>query len=111
MQAEQAKAIEMAAAYQRTVDALEEENRRKTEWAIDTEKRLSAALAQKCDELAETVRLLDRAEETVVERTAWAQDLERTLQQANAKLSAIAQSSWVKIGRAAGIAPKFGGDG
>ncbi len=111
MQAEQTKAIEMAVAYQRTVDALEEENRRKTEWAIDTEKRLSAALAQKCDELAETVRLLDRAEETVVERTAWAQDLERTLQQANAKLAAIAQSSWVKIGRAAGIAPKFGGDG
>ena len=110
MQAEQTKAIEMAAAYQRTVDALEEENRRKTEWAIDTEKRLSSALAQKCDELAETVRLLDRAEETVVERTAWAQDLERTLQEANAKLTAIAQSSWVKIGRAAGIAPKFGGD-
>jgi SAM-dependent methyltransferase len=110
MQAEQTKAIEMAAAYQRTVDALEEENRRKTDWAIETERRLSAALAQKCDELAETVRLLDRAEETVVERTAWAQDLERTLQQANAKLSAIAQSSWVKIGRAAGIAPKFGGN-
>jgi SAM-dependent methyltransferase len=110
MQAEQTKAIEMAAAYQRTVDALEEENRRKTEWAIDTEKRLSSALAQKCDELAETVRLLDQAEETVVERTAWAQDLERTLQEANAKLTAIAQSSWVKIGRAAGIAPKFGGD-
>jgi len=111
MQAEQTRAIEMAAAYQRTVDALEEENRRKTDWAIETEKRLSAALAQKCDELAETVRLLDRAEETVVERTVWAKDLERTLQQANAKLSAIAQSSWVKIGRAAGIAPKFGGDG
>jgi SAM-dependent methyltransferase len=58
MQAEQSKAIEMAAAYQRTVDALEEENRLKTQWAIDTETRLSAALAQKCDELAETVHRL-----------------------------------------------------
>lgn len=106
MQAEQARALEMAAAYQRTVDALEEENRRKTGWAIDTEKRLSSALAAKCEELAETVRLLDRAEATVVERTAWAQDLERTLQQANAKLLAMEQSSWVKIGRAAGVAPK-----
>lgn len=111
MQAQQAKAIEMAAAYQRTVDALEDENRRKTEWAIETEKRLSAALAAKCDELAETVRLLDRAEATVLERTAWAQDLDRALQQANAKLSTLAQSSWVKIGRAAGVAPKIGGDG
>jgi SAM-dependent methyltransferase len=111
MQAEQTKAIEMAAAYQRTVDALEDENRRKTQWAIDTETRLSAALAQKCDELAETVRLLDLAEATVVERTAWAQDLDRALQQANAKLQTLTQSSWVKIGRAARVAPKFGGDG
>jgi hypothetical protein len=111
MQAEQSKAIEMAAAYQRTVDALEEDNRLKTQWAIDTETRLSAALAQKCDELAETVRLLDLAEATVVERTAWAQELDRTLQQANAKLQTLTQSSWVKIGRAAGVAPKFGGDG
>jgi SAM-dependent methyltransferase len=111
MQAEQSKAIDMAAAYQRTVDALEEENRLKTQWAIDTETRLSAALAQKCDELAETVRLLDLAEATVVERTAWAQELDRTLQQANAKLQTLTQSSWVKIGRAAGVAPKFGGDG
>ncbi len=106
IQAEQAKAVEMGAAYQRTVDSLEEENRRKTEWAIDTEKRLSAALAQKCDELAETVRLLDRAEATVVERTKWAQDLDRALTQANAKLRVMAESPWVKIGRAAGVAPK-----
>jgi SAM-dependent methyltransferase len=111
MQAEQKKAIEMAVAYQGTVDALEEENRRKTEWAVDTEKRLSAALAQKCDELAETVRLLDRAEATVVERTTWAQDLDRALEQANAKLRVMAASPWVKIGRAAGVAPKIGGDG
>ena len=111
MQAEQTKAIEMAAAYQRTVDSLEEENRRKTEWIIGSEERLSAALAKKSDELAEAVQLLDRAEATVVERTAWAQDLDRALQQANAKLETLAKSSWVRIGRAAGIAPKLGGDG
>jgi SAM-dependent methyltransferase len=109
MQAEQAKAIEMAAAYQRTVDSLEHENRRKTEWAIETDKRLSAALAQKCEELAETVRLLDQAEATVIERTAWAQDLDRRLQQANAKLGMIAGSRWVRLGRAAGVGPKLEG--
>jgi SAM-dependent methyltransferase len=111
IQAEQTKAIEMAAAYQRTVDALEQENRLKTEWAIDTEKRLSAALAQKCDELAETVQLLDRAEATVVERTEWAQDLDRGLQHANQRLRMIADSRWIKLGRAAGIGPKIEGDG
>jgi len=107
MQSEQVKALEMAKSYQRTVDSLDQENRRKTEWAIETEKRLSAALSQKCDELAETVQLLDRAEETVVERTAWAQDLDRTLQQANTKLRVMAESPWIKLGRAAGVAPKL----
>jgi ubiquinone/menaquinone biosynthesis C-methylase UbiE len=111
IQAEQTKAIDMAAAYQRTVDSLEQENRLKTEWAIDTEKRLSAALAQKCDELAETVQLLDRAEATVVERTTWAQDLDRSLLHANQKLRMIANSRWVKLGRTAGIGPKIEGDG
>jgi hypothetical protein len=110
MQAEQVKALEMATAYQRTVDALEQENRAKTEWAMETERRLSAALAQKCDELAETVRLLDRAEATVVERTAWAQDLDRALQQASAKLRMISDSRWVKLGRAAGVGPDLKGD-
>jgi ubiquinone/menaquinone biosynthesis C-methylase UbiE len=110
MQAEQARALEMAGAYQGTVDALEQENRDKTEWALETERRLSAALAQKCDELAETVRLLDLAEATVVERTAWAQDLDRALQQAHAKLRMISDSRWVKLGRAAGVGPDLKGD-
>jgi hypothetical protein len=92
----------MAAAYQRTVDSLEQENRSRTEWALETDKRLSA----KCDELAATVRHLDRAEATVVERTAWAQDLDRRLQQAEAKLRMFADSRWVKLGRAAGVGPK-----
>ncbi len=107
IQADQEKATAMAAAYQRTVDSLEHENRTKTAWALETEKRLSSALAQKCEELAETVRLLDQAEATVVERTAWAQDLDRRLQVANAKLGMIADSRWVKLGRAAGLGPKI----
>lgn len=110
MQVEQNRATEMAAAYQRTVDSLDQENRRKTEWAIETEQRLSAALAQKCEELAETVRLLDQAELTVIERTQWAQDLDRRLRQANTKLGMIADSRWIKLGRAAGVGPKIEGD-
>lgn len=111
MQAEQTNAIAMGAAYQHAVDSLEIENQRKTEWAMDTENRLSAALAQKCDELAETVRFLDQAEATVVERTAWARDLESKLQHADAKLRMIADSRWVKLGRTAGLGPKLGENG
>lgn len=111
VQAEQSKAIEMAAAYQGTVDSLELENRQKTEWALETEKRLSAALAQKCEELAETVRLLDRAEATLVERTAWAQDLDARLGVARTQLKMSADSRWAKLGRALGLGPKINGDG
>ena len=106
MQAEQAKAMEMAAAYQRAVDALEQENRAKTQWALDT----AATLAAKCEELAETVQLLDQAEATVVERTARAQDLNRRLQQASAQLRMVSESRWVKLGRAAGLGPDLKGD-
>jgi len=110
VQAEQAKALEMAAAYQRTIDQLELENQRKTDWARETEQRLSSALSQKCDELAETVRLLDRAESTVVERTTWAKDLDARLGSANAQLKMTADSRWVKLGRALGLGPKINGE-
>ncbi len=110
LHANQNQAIDMAAAYERTIGSLEQENRSKTQWALDTEARLSAALAAKCEELAETVRLLDQAEATVVERTVWAQDLNRRLEVAQAQLRMIAESRWVKLGRVAGVGPKLEGE-
>ena len=59
-----------AAGYARKVAELEQENREKTAWAIETEARLTADLAARAEHLAATVRLLDAAEATVVERTA-----------------------------------------
>jgi hypothetical protein len=79
LQREQAAWAEIAAAYQTKVQDLERENREKTQWALDTERHLSADLAAKCAELAEAVRLLDQAEATVTERTEWARSLERRL--------------------------------
>jgi SAM-dependent methyltransferase len=106
IQSEQARAIEMAGAYQRTVDSLEDENRRKTEWALETDRRLSAELAHKCEQLLKTVRLLEEAEARVVERTLWAQDLSGRLARAEAQLGMIADSRWVKVGRTVGLGPK-----
>ena len=98
-------AAELAAAYQERVDALEDENRRKTSWALDVERRLSADIAAKCDELAETVRLLDAAEANVIERTHSAQSLETRIDLLSSQLSMVRQSRWVKLGRKAGLGP------
>ena len=85
---------------------LNEENRRKTEWALETERRLTADLEQRAGHLAEAVRLLDRAESTVVERTEWARTLEAQLQETASQLAMIRQSRWLKLGRQLGLGPQ-----
>jgi ubiquinone/menaquinone biosynthesis C-methylase UbiE len=109
LRAAQARADDVAAAYARKVADLEDENRQKTTWAIDTERRLSADLASKCDELAQTVALLDRAESTVTERTLWAQRVQARLDQLEPQLQMIRQSRWVKLGRTLGLGPQVEG--
>jgi len=88
------------------IASLEEENQKKTEWALETERRLSAEVAAKCDELAEAVRLLDAAEAMVIERTLWAQDLQARVEQREAQFRMLRQSRWLKLGRAFGLGPR-----
>jgi ubiquinone/menaquinone biosynthesis C-methylase UbiE len=109
LQAAQARAAEVAVAYARKVGELEEENRQKTAWAIDTERRLSADLAARCGELAQTVGFLDRAEATIAERTLWAQRVQARLDQLEPQLQMIRQSRWVKLGRTLGLGPQVEG--
>ena len=106
---EQARGAEVAAAYALKVGDVEHENREKTEWALETERRLSADLAARCHELAEAVRLLDGAEATVVERTLWAQRVQASLDTVEARLRMIRQSRWVRLGRAFRIGPRVEG--
>jgi SAM-dependent methyltransferase len=107
-QAEQAAAAEMAASYERALAGAREDNRQKTQWALDTESRLTEAIRLKCDELAEAVRLLDRAEATVTERTIWAQSLQTRIQAMERQLHMIRESRWLKLGRAVGLGPQVG---
>lgn len=58
--------------YEARVVELQEENQKKTDWALDT----GAQLERKNNELVECIRLLETAEATVVERTHWAQNVE-----------------------------------
>jgi predicted SAM-dependent methyltransferase len=85
---------------------LNAENRRKTEWALDIEKRLTAEIEQCVGKLKETISLLDRAEATVVERTDWAHRLDAQLQDARAQLALVRQSRWLKLGRQLGLGPQ-----
>ena len=96
----------IASGYSAKVAELEEENLRKTEWAVDTETRLTADLAARAAHLAATVRLLDAAEATVIERTEWAQRMQAELTQLQAQLQMIRHSRWIKLGRTVGLGPR-----
>ena len=67
---------QQAQGYEAKIAELEEDNRKKAEWAIETERRLTGELAEKCRELAHCVDVLHEVEKTVEERTAWARSLE-----------------------------------
>lgn len=95
----------LSSAYENKVRGLEEENRIKTEWALETEARLTNELAAKCDELAECVRLLGAAEATMIERTQWAQHVEAQREQLAAKLNMVRASRWVRLGRKMSLGP------
>lgn len=102
----QEEAVTIATGYKAKVAELEQENRQKTEWAINLEARLTADLAARAAQLAQTVQLLDAAEQTVTERTQWAQRLDAELNQLRARLEMIRQSRWLKLGRTAGLGPR-----
>jgi len=95
----------LGTAYENKVGELEEENRAKTQWALETEARLTTELAAKCDELAECVRLLESSEATMLERTEWAQRAEAQRAELAAKLNMVRASRWVRLGRKMSLGP------
>jgi len=103
--AEQAAAAETAAGYEAKLAALDRENVAKTEWALETERRLTGELDERARELAECVKLLDQAEKTVVERTQWAQRLEEDNDAVRHRLALHEISRWHKLGRSLGLGP------
>jgi 2-polyprenyl-3-methyl-5-hydroxy-6-metoxy-1,4-benzoquinol methylase len=96
----------IAAGYEAKVSELEEVNRAKTEWAIETERRLTQEIHERSEELALCVELLDRAEQTVVERTHWAQDLQRELSDLQTRLAELRATNWVKVGSKLKLVPE-----
>jgi SAM-dependent methyltransferase len=94
-----------ASRYEGKISELERENIEKTEWALETERRLGAELEEKARELAECVEHLHAAEHSVEERTAWALRVQADLEQAQQQLALFQASRWVKLGRMVGLGP------
>ena len=105
VQLQEEVAAEQRAAHE-AVSALEQENERKTQWALDTEQRLTAELAAQTAELAKAVELLDAAEKRVGERTEWALRLDRERAEYEQRLAMVQTSRWVRLGRAFGLGPE-----
>jgi chromosome segregation ATPase len=107
---EQDAARRVVAQYEAKIQDLEAENHAKTQWALETEQRLSAELAEKTTELAAAVDALHSTEQTLDERTHWAQSLQEDIDRLSAILSFVRSSRWVKLGRTLGVGPKVDGE-
>jgi chromosome segregation ATPase len=103
---EHAAAAKVVADYEAKVADLENENRAKTAWALETERRLTEELEECRRELARCAELLARAEATVEERTLWAKGLEAQAAELEKALSMFRASRWVKLGRTLGLGPR-----
>jgi 2-polyprenyl-3-methyl-5-hydroxy-6-metoxy-1,4-benzoquinol methylase len=95
----------MAEGYAAKVRDLEADIRERTQWAIDTETRLTAELQKEVEQLALAVEALHRTEKELEERTAWAHLLQEQVEKLETQLAMYRASRWVKLGRKAGLGP------
>ena len=102
---DQENARRVVAAYNAKITALEQDNREKTKWALDTEARLTAEIRKIADALAQTAATLEQTETDLQERSAWALKLEEEKRQLEDQLSMVRASRWVKLGRKVGLGP------
>jgi SAM-dependent methyltransferase len=102
---DQENARQVAAGYNAKIAALEQENREKTKWALDTEERLTAEIKKIASVLERTTASLEQTEAELQERTAWALRLEEEKRQLEDQLNMVRASRWVKLGRKVGLGP------
>jgi ubiquinone biosynthesis O-methyltransferase len=102
---EQENAQRVVAAYNAKIAALEQENREKTQWAIDTEIRLVAEIHKQTDELVKAGAALQELEKELEARTVWAHQLDEEKARLAEQLTLVRASRWVKLGRTVGLGP------
>jgi hypothetical protein len=86
-------------AYEGKLAELETINREKTAWALETERRLTAEIADRTQELSHCVEILHSVEQTLEERTKWAQSLDRELAEWQARFVALRHTRLVRWGK------------
>jgi len=101
----QQDARQMAEAYAAKVRELEEDIRGKTQWVLDTERRITAEMQTR----ALAVEALDRTEKELQERTAWAMQLREEARRLEGQLAMFRASRWVRLGRSLGLGPEVPG--
>jgi SAM-dependent methyltransferase len=104
---EQAEARTVVDGYEAKVAELEEENRAKTAWALETEARLGNELADKLRELAQCVDLLHAAEQLSQERAAALAQLRDQADRLLAQVNMARASRWLRLGRMLGLGPEL----
>lgn len=101
----QDESVNQSKAYEHKIRDLEDDIRQKVDWALETDRRLTAEILDLRNRFAETLQRLESAEATVVERTQWALDLQSKLQHAEAQLAGAKASRWIRTGRMFGVGP------
>ena len=102
---DQANARQVVAGYNAKVAALEEENREKTKWALDTEARLTAEAQKISADLVLALAALAHTEEDLQDRSTWALRLDEEKRQLEDQLTLVRASRWIKLGRKLGLGP------
>ena len=102
---EQENARNVVAGLNAKIAALEQENREKTQWTIDTETRLTAEVRQQTEELVKAVAALEHTEGELRARTEWAQRLDEEKRRVEDLLALVRASRWVRLGRKVGVGP------
>jgi SAM-dependent methyltransferase len=102
---DQENARHVAEGYAAKVAALEEENREKTKWALDTDARLTAEIRTQTEHLARAVEELRRMEKELEERGAWVRRLQEDIDRLEGLVTVFRASRWVKLGRKVGLGP------
>jgi SAM-dependent methyltransferase len=102
---DQENARRVVAAYNAKIADLEQDNREKTKWALDTEARLTAEIRKMAEVLAQTSATLEQTETDLQERSAWALRLEEEKRLLEEQLNMVRASRWVRLGRKVGLGP------
>lgn len=105
---------QVVSVYEANQKELEAETAKHLGWSRENEAKLNAHvkkldedLKQAATQIGDYQKKLDEAEATVIERTLWAQNEQKQREDAEAKLSAVEASRWIRMGKAFGLGPKF----